>query len=150
MENAFSKVVAILLTVAMLFGVPYVYERQRNENILQYYLTAKSVEFVDGIRHTGFVSEEGLDAFYYLLSRTDRLYAVDLVHEKRVVDENTLTSVWEAYGEKDMREIFASGEVYDFATGDRILLTMTGQNGETLVSYGGTILAERERKGSDA
>ena len=58
MSDGFSKIVAILLAVIMMFIIPVFYMREEAERLKQTRVLEEITFFVDGVRNTGILSEE--------------------------------------------------------------------------------------------
>ena len=58
MSDSFSKVVAILLSVVLMFIVPIFYMREEADRLKQTRIIEEITFFVDGVRNTGILSRE--------------------------------------------------------------------------------------------
>ena len=61
MSDAFSKMVAILLAVVMMYIVPVFYMREEADRLRQTYILETIVSFTDGVRNTGILGKKDYD-----------------------------------------------------------------------------------------
>ena len=65
MENAFGRIVSIMVCVVLMFIIPFMYAEKRTEYVQQLYVTEKTVEFVDSVRNTGRITKDMLELCFH-------------------------------------------------------------------------------------
>lgn len=91
--NPLSKIIAIILSVVLMFIVPMLYMAQKQDVITQSYVSNKTTEFIDSIKNSGYISMEMYMDYIHKIDATNNLYNIEIVHAKKVVeplyDDNT-------------------------------------------------------------
>lgn len=155
MNHAFSSVIAILVSISLFFLMPFLYAYERLETTAQYYVLSESILFVDEICNTGFLSKEMYDQFQEVLSSDNRIYEIELEHQKSglVLGENSELNLYKEYAdEEDMLAMLEAEGCYEFSQNDllriRIKCTKHGlpglfaSDGIVAAVYGGRIRYE--------
>jgi len=84
--NYLSKMFAFLLSAVLLFIVPAFRISQITDRAILKHVNYDTCEFVNNVRHKGFVSKIMYEDFINKLSKTGYLYDVEMVHLKDVWD----------------------------------------------------------------
>lgn len=168
--NSFSKIIAFLLAVIIMFIGPLLYMAQKQDAISQNYISKETSQFVDSIKNTGFISREMYQAFITKIDLTNNLYNIEIVHSHKIVeplyDENTgiFLKNYRIYYrntyQDEILDTFDQGKEYYFDRGDYISATVVNRtktlavklmellyrtdipDEQILVSYGGMIRDE--------
>ncbi|WP_068782419.1 hypothetical protein [Paenibacillus sp. GM2] len=80
MENSLSKIVAILLAVALLFGYPLYQQAQRHDELSQLVVHTAVTEFVDAVRTKGYITPAMYLDFNRKLGATGNQYDIQMEH----------------------------------------------------------------------
>ena len=168
--NSFSKVVAILIAVFVMFIGPLLYMAQKQDAISQVYVSNETTKIVDSVKNTGFLSRTIYMDFIQKIDKTSNLYKIEIAHIHRIVeplyDENTglFQNDYDTYYTNTYQdavyEAFDQGEDYYFSRGDFISITVVNRtktlatrimelfyrsdipDEQILVTYGGMIRDE--------
>lgn len=142
MENAFGRVVSVIVLVIAVFIVPLNINYAKADYIRTIAITTKTTELVDVVRNIGYIDRSVYDNYKKSLSQLDVVYEIDMEHKKYAEYDNE--DVWITYFTADIEsEIYSSG-AYDFAVGDYFKIIVYDCNsGEVLAYYGGTVRNER-------
>lgn len=90
--EAFSKIVAIVVTMIALFVVPQLYFLQKLDIQVQDYVTNETTEFVDNIRTQGKLTQQEWLKFMSALDATGLLYEVEITHAHTMVTPEITTN----------------------------------------------------------
>lgn len=155
MNNGFSQMVAILVAVSLFFFLPLIYVMERTKMASQMYLLTESMELVDSVCNTGFLTGEMYDTFLKKVSQKNELYEIEFLHETKnyVLNETGDFEVFsEFYDEKDILNALEKENEYDFQKNDflKIIIRKTSKGlfdwyepeQSILVYYGGMIRYE--------
>lgn len=128
--NAFSKIIAIIITVILLFLTPMLYMAQKQDIISQSYVSSEATKFIDSIKNSGYISIEMYMDFVKKIDATNNLYNIEIVHSHKVVeplyDENSSTFLedYDTYYyntyQDEILEVFDQRKDYEFFQGDYI------------------------------
>lgn len=168
--NAFSKIIAIILAVIILFLGPLLYMAQKQDTISQVYVSNETTKFVDSIKNTGFITRTMYMDYIKKIDQTHNLYKVEIAHSHKVVeplyDESTGTFLndFDIYYTNTYQDeilgTFDQGEDYHFTQGDYISVKVVNRtktlatklmelfyradipDEQILVTYGGMIRDE--------
>ncbi|MGN0481826.1 MAG: hypothetical protein ACI4EV_09665 [Lachnospiraceae bacterium] len=144
MENAFGRVVSVLVLVVAIFIVPIRINYEKVNYIRTIAITSKTVELVDCVRNKGCLERDMYDRFKETLSKLDMICNVELEHKRCGNFENN--DVWLSYSTGDIEEILYTNGSYDFKIGDYfkiIIYVVKSDSREVISYYGGTIRNER-------
>lgn len=86
MGDSLITIVTIILAAILLFVFPMITLADRTDDISQIAVQTATVEFVDGVRQTGKITQDNYDDFIQTITSTGNNYSVDL--ELRRLDEN--------------------------------------------------------------
>ncbi len=170
--NAFSKIIAIIITVILLFLTPMLYMAQKQDIISQSYVSNETTKFIDSIKNSGYISPEMYMDFVKKIDATNNLYNIEIVHSHKVVeplyDENTGTFLedYDTYYyntyQDEIIEVFDQGKDYEFFQGDYISIIVKNRtktiatrlmelfyssdipDEQILITYGGVIRDEMD------
>ncbi|MEY8333244.1 hypothetical protein AALB53_09070 [Lachnospiraceae bacterium 47-T17] len=78
--EAFSKVVAIIVLIIVLFMAPLLYFSAQHDRVLQTYVAAHTTEFVDNVRLQGKITQEMYNDYVATLSNTNMSFQITLEH----------------------------------------------------------------------
>lgn len=129
--NSFSKIIALLIAVLLLFLVPIFYFAQKQDAVIQNYVMTETASFMDTIRNNGYVTKEMYNSFLKKLDATNLLYKIQMerVHPmvNPVYEEQTgtfmndvTTHYQKSYSEDMRKEIYEGKGIYQFQQGDYI------------------------------
>ena len=170
--NPLSKIIAIILSVILMFIAPLLYMAQKQDVISQSYVSNKTTEFIDSIKNSGYISMQMYMDYINKIDATNNLYNIEIVHAKKVVEplynensgnflEDNYIYYVNTYQDKIL-ETLDKGEDYKFSQGDYISITVVNRtktiatrlmelfyssdvpDEQILVTYGGMIRDEMD------
>ena len=106
MGDTVITIVAIFLAAILMFVFPLMSISERNDDIAQMGAQTATVEFVDNVRQTGRITEEGYDSYIQTLAATGNSYDVEL--EVKIRDENPGKKTAQTSGDKIGENIYYS------------------------------------------
>lgn len=116
--DAFGKIAELMVTVILLFLIPFQYMETRKDMMVQNYITTETAYFVDSARNLGYISKNMYETYQKKLSETGKAVDVQLEHYKKVkvLDEKKSLEQYEdvyenSYQEEGTREILS--ELYE-------------------------------------
>ncbi len=86
MGDSLITIVTIILAALLLFVFPMITLADRTDDISQIAVQTATVDFVDGVRETGKITQDNYNDFIETITSTGNTYTVDL--ELRRLDEN--------------------------------------------------------------
>lgn len=130
--NSFSKIVSILMAVLLLFLFPLLYLAQKQDAIIQTYVTTETVMFADAIKNSGKVTADEYTQYIKNLDYTNNIYDIQIEHAHEVINPvyddtnvfmNSFSSNYFCTYEEDIKkEIFEGTGIYTFTQGDYITI----------------------------
>lgn len=78
--NAFGKIVAILIAVVLLFVCPIQYVAQKQDVLMQQYVTTETSYFIDSVRNLGYITKQMYEEYMQGIELGNNLYEVELTH----------------------------------------------------------------------
>lgn len=144
MSDGFSKIVAILLCVMMMFIVPVFYMREEAERVKQTRILEEVTDFVDGVRNTGILSREDYLRLDKLLYNLGGGYRIELQHSFHIYDETGASVLYfesENY-EQQILEEFQAGNEYYLSKYDYLRVVIKDRNDDVIAWYGGSVKYE--------
>lgn len=84
--DSFGKIVALLISIVLLFITPLIYTAEKQDIITQNYIAFETTKFVDSIKNTGYLSDDMYFSFIKNLDATNLLYDIEIVHSHKVVE----------------------------------------------------------------
>lgn len=146
MENAFGKIVAILILVTMLFIIPIRYGIEKSEALEEMYVSTKTVELVDSVRNTGFITRNMYEQYLQSIGRMNRTYEINMEHIMyeeppdgwiSEVDDGEKVFLKTYVGDAEMENKIYSVDAYTFKIEDYFKIQVYDKNGGRMVSYYG-------------
>lgn len=135
MENSFGKIISILLLVVLIYIVPLKYYMEKNQALEELYVSTKTIELVDSVRNTGFVTKDMYEQYLSLINKMNKLYNVKLEHiiylnsdEKGFSEKQYATNI--------ENDIYGNG-IYTFKIDDYFKIQVKKASDNELVSYYG-------------
>lgn len=144
MENAFGRVVSVLVLVVAIFIVPLRINYEKVNYIRTIAITSKTVELVDCVRNNGYLEKDMYDSFKRSIAQMDVICNIELEHKRCGFFDNN--DVWISSSTQDIEEMVYANGGYDFRIGDyfKIIVYAVKNDGREVLSYyGGTIRNER-------
>lgn len=144
MSDAFSKMVAILLAVVMMYIVPVFYMREEADRLRQTYILETIVSFTDGVRSTGILGKKDYDVLMDELGGLNEIYTLELTHCISRVDNTTNVSEYYAdrYYNEQILSVFEAGEDYYLKKADYLKVVVKDRNKDIIAWYGGSVRYE--------
>lgn len=120
MEQAFSRITAILTAAVMLFIVPVVINLQRQENLIQSSIMQFTVQFVDSVRNVGMITEEMLNRYRNQISTLQGGLKIHMVHtvESLYVENGSVEHTSVTRTETDISDSLETNGKYLLQQGD--------------------------------
>lgn len=78
--NAFGKIVSILIAVILLFLCPTQYMAQKQDILMQQYVTTETSYFIDSSRNLGYITKQMYEEYMRRIELGNNLYEVELIH----------------------------------------------------------------------
>ncbi len=144
MSDAFSKIVAILLSICMMFIIPVFYMKEESNRLKQTYILEEITAYVDGIRNTGILSMEDYDRLKNQLFNIGGGYSIEITHSKHIYDETG--AVIEYFLDKvytpQILENFKNEEDYFLKKNDYLRVVIYDFDENVVAWYGGSVRYE--------
>lgn len=138
MKNSVSEVVMIIIACFLFFLYPIYSFAQKQDNIIQTYVTEETTEFVDMIRNNGYLSKDMYSLFQKKIMQTNNSYEIRMIHEHRQVNpaysedgtfDNQVNTFYKNTYEKDiLKEIYEKSGIYRMAQGDYICVSIVNKS----------------------
>ncbi len=144
MSDAFSKIVAILLCVVMMYIVPVFYMREEADRFRQTYILDNVTYFVDGVRNTGILSSDDYDRLKNQLGSVGQIYMIELEHSvynTDVASDDEYYFVSEHYTKQVLDELQKNNQYY-LSKNDYLKLIVKDVDGNVIAWYGGSVKYE--------
>lgn len=132
--NIFSKYVAVILSVVLMFFVPLNSMAQKQDEIVQAYVTQETVRFTDAIKNNGYLTGDMYLSFSQSLSKTDNIYEISITYQHRVINpvysedgvfQDKISVNYENVYSDDIRKaLFEGTGTYYFQQGDYISVSV--------------------------
>ena len=144
MSDAFSKMVAILLAVVMMYIVPVFYMREEADRLRQTYILETIVSFTDGVRNTGILGKKDYDVLMDELGGLNEIYTLELTHCISRMDNTTNVSEYyvDRYYNEQRLSVFERGEDYYLKKADHLKVVVKDRNKDIIAWYGGSVRYE--------
>lgn len=143
MNDAFGKVVAILIGVYLMFIAPVMYTIEETNVAKNTYVLTIITEFVEEVRNTGVIDKERYDMLCNKIYSLGNGYSLKIIHSKSNYDENGKNVEFnvKSFFKGDIEEQFIKGESYYLSKTDFLKISIYKEN--TLICfYGGGIKNE--------
>lgn len=146
MNDAFGKVVAILLCAYLMFIAPVSYMIKETENTTQTYILNEITVFVEEVKNTGILDKERYNILcekIYALSSYGSRYEIDMIHSKHGYDEDGKEIIFDIdnYYKNDILKILSISDCYYMKEADYFKMTVY-KGGIPICFYGGGIKNE--------
>ena len=144
LNDSFSKIVAILLAVILMFIVPVFYMREESDRLKQTRIIEEITFFVDGVRNTGILSREDYSRLENILYSLGGGYRISISHYSHILDETGKEVLYNqvANFEGEIMDCFEKNMDYYLKKHDYLKLIVKNSNGEVLAWYGGSVKYE--------
>lgn len=142
MSDAFSKIVAILLTVVMMYIIPVFYMREEADRLKQTYVLETIISFTDGVRNTGILGKEDYEMLLYELGGLNDIYTVEFTHCVSDIDNTQDNYYICRYYNEQMLQAFERGEDYYLAKSDYLKVVVKDRDKHIVAWYGGSVRYE--------
>lgn len=144
MSDAFSKMVAILLAVVMMYIVPVFYMREEADRLRQTYILETIVSFTDGVRNTGILGKKDYDVLMDELGGLNEIYTLELTHCISRMENTTNVSEYyvDRYYNEQILSVFETGEDYYLKKADYLKVVVKDRNKDIIAWYGGSVRYE--------
>lgn len=144
MNDAFGKVVAILISVYLMFIAPVTYMIEENGRTRDVYLLTIVTEFVEEVKNTGIITEEQYRIFSDRVSMAAATYDIKMVHSKHgyniVLEEQVFNEV-NVFTE-EIEEILLNEGQYYLKESDFFKVSICDSNNVSKVFFAGGIKNE--------
>lgn len=144
MSDGFSKIVAILLSVTMMFIIPVFYMKEESERVKQTRILEEITYFVDGVRNTGILSREDYSRLEKVLYNLGGGYRIEMRHSLHMYDETSEDILYfeeENYEPQIMEQLQVEEEYY-LSKYDYLRVVIKDSNGNVIAWYGGSVKYE--------
>lgn len=144
MSDSFSKIVAILLAVVMMYIIPVFYMREEAERLKQTRILEEVTFFVDGVRNTGIICEEDYKRLEKVLYNLGGGYRIKISHYTHLASEMGDEVIYNevANYEEQIYEHFNNQEDYCLKKHDYLKVIILSSNNEVVAWYGGSVKYE--------
>ena len=144
MSDSFSKVVAILLSVVLMFIIPIFYMREEADRLKQTRIIEEITFFVFFVRNTGILSREDYSRLENVLYHLGGGYRIDMSHYSHMVDESGEGVLYNevANYEQQIMECFQGEEDYYLKKYDYLKVIIKDSNDQIVAWYGGSVKYE--------
>jgi len=144
LSDGFSKIVAILLSVLMMFIIPVFYMQNEADRVKQTKILEEVILFVDGVRNTGIIGKEDSPRLEEVLFALGGTYKIQILHSTHMYDENGEILVYNAkrYYESQIKDSFIKDKDYLMSKNDYIRVLIKNREDDIVAWYGGSIKYE--------
>ncbi|MBQ6814119.1 MAG: hypothetical protein IJP13_01110 [Lachnospiraceae bacterium] len=144
MSDGFSKIVAILLSVLMMFIIPVFYMQNEADRVKQTRILEEVILFVDGVRNTGIIGKEDYNRLEEVLIALGGTYKIQILHSTHMYDESGKILVYNAnqYYESQIKDSFVKDKDYLMSKNDYIRVLIKNREDDIVAWYGGSIKYE--------
>ena len=144
MGDSFSKMVAILLAVILMFIVPVFYMKEESVRLKQTRIIEEVTFFVDGVRNTGILSREDYQRLEKILYNLGGGYRIYMSHYSHMMDEDNKEVLFNVNAdyEGQILETFNKGEDYYLNKQDYLKVIVKDSDEQIVAWYGGSVKYE--------
>lgn len=144
MSDSFSKIVAILLAVIMMYIIPVFYMDEEAKRLKQTRILEEVTFFVDGVRNTGIISEDDYIRLEKVLYNLGGGYRVEMSHYSHLLDKEGEGVIYNEIAdyEEQIYECFQRQEDYYMKKHDYLKVVITNSEEEVVAWYGGSVKYE--------
>ena len=145
MGNAFSKIVAIILSVIIMFIIPVKYYALENRKLVNARILDEITYFTDGVRNTGILGNRDYILLCETLYHLGGGYKIEMIHWNHE-DENKDIAFNrpyfdQAYSTEDILRQLKTGDYY-LKERDYIKIIIRDKKDEIVAWYGGSVKNE--------
>lgn len=142
--DSFSKIVAILLAVILMFIVPVFYMKEESMRLKQTRIIEEVTFFVDGVRNTGILSREDYQRLEKMLYNLGGGYRIYMSHYSHMMDEDNKEVIFNenADYEGQILDTFNKGEDYYLNKQDYLKIIVKDSEKNIVAWYGGSVKYE--------
>lgn len=143
MGEAYGTIVAIMISVYMMFIMPLNNMIYENEKLEQMYIVNEITYFVENVRNTGNISEDMYIGLTDKLVSMNSLYNIGITHYKNIYNEDGSEILYfeEEKYLYDIEDELQQNGIYYLKKNEYIKITVT--KGDNMVAcYGGSIKNE--------
>lgn len=130
--ESFGKIILFFVLSLLLFLCPTYYYAIKQDNIIQSIVYKETVDFVNGIRNTGSITQETYNRFVKQLDQTGNVYQIEFVHQKMndqsVVLENGKYKEYENYYTQEILNELNVNHRYYLKRNDYISIVIKNRN----------------------
>ncbi|MBE5926430.1 MAG: hypothetical protein E7270_05665 [Lachnospiraceae bacterium] len=130
MSDSFSKIVAILISVILMFIIPISITRERQNEYKQTYVLSETMYLVDNIRNTGVLSKEMYNIYVNKITGMINNSRIEIVSSDMEYKDFVFLN--------DIIDGFKNNEKYEFARFDYIKIIVY-ENDKPIAYYGGSV-----------
>ena len=144
MNDAFSKITAILLCIFMMFIIPVFYMTEEADRLKQTRILEEITGFVDGIRNTGILSKEDYSRLEKVLYSLGGGYRIELTHSFRSYDENgeEVRYFTDKNYTAQILDKFMQNKDYFLSKNDYLRIVIWSSKNNVVAWYGGSVKYE--------
>ena len=144
MSDSFSKIVAIILAVIMMYIIPVFYMREEADRLRQTRILEEITFFVDGVRNTGILSEDDYARLEKVLYSLGGGYRIKMSHYSHLLDESGEGVIYNEVAdyEEQIYECFNNNQDYYLKKHDYLKVVIMNGDNEVIVWYGGSVKYE--------
>lgn len=113
--EALSKFIAVIIVVFFVFCVPLMYVSEKNDMVVQSYVTNITTDFVENVRKQGRITQDMYNKFLENLGNTGNVYDIEITHTHTIVNPDydgdviTTSTYDEHYYTKEILDIIFGG-----------------------------------------
>lgn len=153
--NVFEKVVALLLSIFLVFGFSLVVTTDNNDYVSRNIVEQQTIKFVNNVRNNGYISGQEYNEFMQTILLTNNLYDISMTVEHTKYDpvydnDGNFTGDYQVnctkIYEDEILDVIAYGNDYELSAGDYFYVTVKS----TTPTMGGRIRALLLRIGSES
>ena len=143
MGEAYGTVVAIMLSVYMMFILPLKNMLYENEKLEQMYIVNEITYFVEQARNTGCIDKSMYLTLEKNITGLNNRYNIMITHYKSIYNEDESEIIY--FGEENylwnIKEVLEENDIYNMSKNEYIKVSVS--DGESMVAcYGGGIKSE--------
>lgn len=124
MEDSLSIIFAFMIALILMFFVPLLDTWEMQDNLSYVVTYAAVTDFVDNVRNTGYISQEGYNAFLLQLGSTGNTYDVTIEHREFNEDIDAYLNTYT----NEILSVIDSGRDYNLDKYDYFYVTVKNTN----------------------
>lgn len=135
--DSFGKIIAILISVLVLFIAPVLYLAQKQDAIVQNYVTRETIAFVDAVKNNGYLTKDMYDTYIQKLADTDNLYDIFMEHGHKIINpvysdadifQNDISIYYSSSYEDDILDKLYETGIYQLQQEDYLSVQVMNRN----------------------